>query len=398
MAFGGKYKLYSISWEYLLTLLLLVFSGNPITRLGNQYVPITFAFVTFIGFYKSFKKDFYTLLLGVLSFLLALFLAQRIVLEFISWPGAINYMMTFFFGGVLIYRIGNRFPLIFFDIVSYISIISLIGYLVINLIGLHPPAFRWGYEQYSYGIYTYVKLHQWRNCGMFWEPGAFAGIIVLATALNMNELSRIWEKYKLRCIAILIALLTTQSTTGYFVFFIIILYYFLVFIKSYAVKYILIILMTLVGFIVYEGTDFLKAKVEHQSETGIELSKEGQFSSGRFSSFLFDLHYIKKHPIVGNGLHETTRYADNPELLELIKYGVTLGHGNGLSNYTASMGIPFMIIYLMLVYFAIYNFNRKIALLVTLVIILSLFSEQWLRYPLYTGIFFLRKKVLSFNG
>lgn len=396
MAFNTGTKLYNIPWNYVLTWILLIFSGNPVTRLGSQYVPIILSIILFIFFYKQLNKDFYLLIGGVVLALCFLFFCQKVVLGFISYPGCINYIMTFFFGGLLIYIIGKDFPIIFLNIVSYVSIISLAGYLIINIAGIHPPALAWSNERYTYILYTYVKQHSLRNCGMFWEPGAFAGIITLSAALNINELPTLWHKYKFRIIAIILALLTTQSTTGYFVLFIIGLYYLVFFVKNFIIKFSMIALMILIGIIVYQSTDFLKDKVESQSETSMELDK-GEFSAGRFSAFIFDLHYIKKHPIVGNGLHESTRYADHPQLIQLMKFGFELAHGNGLSNYTASMGIPFMLTYLCLIYYAVYKYDSKIALIVMMVIILSLFSEQWLRYPLFTGLFFLRKKIFSYG-
>ncbi len=61
----------------------------------------------------------------------------------------------------------------------------------------------------------------------------------------------------------------------------------------------------------------------------------------------------------------------------------------------ASLGIPFVLAYLGLVYNAASKFNSKVALLVILVIILSLFTEQWLNYPLFLGLIFLRKDHLN---
>ena len=74
------------------------------------------------------------------------------------------------------------------------------GYLIINIAGIHLPSLEWKPSRYTYIVYTYVKQHSLRNCGMFWEPGAFAGIITLALALNINELPRIWSKYKFKVI------------------------------------------------------------------------------------------------------------------------------------------------------------------------------------------------------
>lgn len=385
-----KKNLYTFNWKYILIWILLFFSGNPFVRLGNKYIPIAFTIILFILFYKKLRQDFYIQLFSIVILLCLLFFSQKIVLGFVSWPGSFNFIMIFFLGGLIFYLIGNEFPLIFLDIVAYISIISLAGYLLINIGGLNVPSLEWKPARYTYVFYTYVKQHHLRNCGMFWEPGAFAGIITLAIALNLNELPRIWSKYKFKVIVILVALITTQSTTGYLVLFVIALYYLLFFVKSNILKFSFCILLTFTAIVVYESSEFLKEKVEHQSQVSLELD-QGEFSNNRFGSLVFDFHYIKKHPIIGNGLHEITRYADNPEIIQFINFGGELVNANGFSNSLASLGIPFLIAYFMLIYHAAKKFNSKVAIIVVITIMLSFFSEQWLKYPLFTGIVFLRR-------
>lgn len=388
---------YSFDSDYLLIIILLLFSGDPITRFMGKYAVFITAMVIFVIFYNKIKRDFYVLFLSIAAGLLLLFASQNIVLGFVSWLGALKYINTFLLGGLIIYLLGERFQYKFFIILSYVSIISLILYVPINLLSIHVPGFEWRPERITYIIYTFVEEHHYRNCGIFWEPGAFAGVITLCLALNIKQLPELWKKHRFKVIAIITALLTTQSTTGYIVFFLIGCYFLLFFVRDKTIAITVLPLLFIISIIVYSNATFLQTKVEEQSESSLVLDK-GEFSNTRFGAFIFDYHYIKKHPIVGNGFHESTRYADNPELIQLIQMGEDLGHGNGLSNFMACLGIPFMFFYLLLSFKAVLKFDRRVGILVIPVIALSLMSEQWLFYPLFAGMMFLKNiKKISYE-
>jgi len=149
-----------------------------------------------------------------------------------------------------------------------------------------------------------------------------------------------------------------------------------------------------IGVVVYTSVDFLQQKLEYQGQSSLTL-RQGEFSNTRFGSFIFDMKYIKKHPLVGNGFDESTRYADDPDLIQLIKMGANIANANGFSNYIACLGIPFMVIYLILAFRAILKIERRIAIITVGVILLSLFNEQWLNFPLFAGLIFFSNKKYS---
>lgn len=372
-------------------ILLVLFSGDPITRLMGKYALFVASMVVFATMYNKIKRDFYTFFSFIGLGVLTIFVFQYLVLGFVSWLGAFNYINTIFFGSLIIYLLAERFTYQFFMVMSYISIISLILYIPINLLSIKIPGFVWGTNRITYIIYTFVKEHQYRNCGLFWEPGAFAGMLTLCMALNVKQLPILWKAHRSKVIAIVLALMLTQSTTGYVVFFLIGCYYMLFFVRDKSIAFTLLPLVLVAGIVVYTNAAFLKDKVERQSEASLSLS-QGEFSNTRFGSFIFDMHYIKQHPIIGNGFNEITRYKDNPELIQRAQMGLQLANGNGLSNYIACLGIPFVFIYLLLSFRAITKIDYKTGVLVTLVITLSLISEQWLDYPLFLGIMFIRNK------
>lgn len=382
----AKKLIYNIDFEDILIAVLLIFSGNPITHFTGKYGMAVVLGLIYVVMYNKIKRDFYIQSLLFASGLILIFVSQNIVLGFVSWPGAFNYIVTFLFGGLVIYLLGDRFAHKFFTIMSYVALISLIFYPIINILNIHPPALAWGDDEqhYTYFVYTFAKEHQFRNCGMFWEPGAFAGMISLCVAFNVKEFPVLWKKHKFKVIVIILALLTTQSTTGYIIFFFIAMYFLLFFVKDKTIAFTVLPVLFVLAIVAYTNVTFLQQKLEEQSQSSLTLD-QGEFSNTRFGSLIFDMHYVKKHPIIGNGFHETTRYADNPELVQLIEMGANLADANGFSNYLACLGIPFMFFYFLLTYKATSKIDTKTGILIVAVIFLTLFGEQWLNYPLYIG-------------
>ena len=103
------------------------------------------------------------------------------------------------------------------------------------------------------------------------------------------------------------------------------------------------------------------------------------------------MKYIEKHPMFGNGLIEQTRYADHRHL-----WGMSLGHGNGFSNYMAQMGLVAMFVYLLLLYKSVKG-NIFSKWLVVLIVVLLLQGEQLLNYPLFLSLPFIIYSIRNDN-
>ena len=143
-------------------------------------------------------------------------------------------------------------------------------------------------------------------------------------------------------------------------------------------------------YLIYSATPFLSDKIAEQSE--LALSAEGEMNYTRLGQLLFDLHYIEKHPLIGNGMHVKTRYSDHP-VFQDEDYEV--GHGNGFSQFIVSFGLPFVILYFVLVArnvsYLISN-NFRYSLFFVFIIILSLQNEPMMTYPFYWGFLFLNDR------
>ena len=363
--------------EFLLVALLVLVSGSP-----NLNIPIVFGMLGVFAFVYSFIRGDLkrrNKLWKYVLFLSLIFVGQYIELGFISYLGSINVIAKLVFGATVMWVLRDRFRGIFLNVMYFFALVSLI-FFCLEFVGIKvPDLFHVAPNRNSIFIFSSLNnIDKLRNCGPFWEPGAFACYLILVPLLYVDNLKSFILNNGKKVITLFIALITTISTTGYICLFAIILYYFMAESKNKFITYFVYLPFALVGiFYAYSKLDFMSSKIEEQAEASIE--KEGDFSNTRMGSLLFDLYYIEKHPFTGNGLHEQTRYADHPML-----WGKNLGHGNTFSNYAAQMGIIALFVYFILIYRA---FNNKI--IVPIIIILLFQGEQLMDYPLFPALPFI---------
>jgi lysophospholipid acyltransferase (LPLAT)-like uncharacterized protein len=294
----------------------------------------------------------------------------------VSLPGALHFLLKLAFGYVIIATIGTKFKIIFFNTIFFISLISLVGFIWHHL-GFDIPSLYKGENELKSLIFFTQNSDGMRNAGMFWEPGVFACYIVLCLSFYIGNINELFKNHTIKLIIVLTALATTQSTTGYIVFF------FLALVNlwnMFSWKKTLLILpfiifFSIASYIIFTKSGFLEDKVKEQYDETLDL--QGEFSPNRFGALMFDIHYIKKHPLIGNGLHEKTRYADHPYL-----FGQDLGHGNGFSNFLASMG------FLSLWFYSYYilKFKSRFKWIFLLIIFMLLQGEDLILYSLFLSI------------
>ena len=375
---------------YFYMFLLLAVSGNPFFSLESSTGKIIFvALVIFLGIkYHSFfnpkKGMIYYQFAG---FFILIFLFQRLTLGYLSMDSALAFLAKITLGYILIRYLGKNFKYAFLQIIFFVSLISLFGYAW-NALGNDIPFL---YFIPASGEYNFdegrnlILFHQngdgLRNSGMFWEPGVFGCYICLLFALYLGNIRNLIQANKWKVLIILIAFATTFSTTAYIVLFLIGLATIYI---EYSYRYGPFVLFFLTGFVVlayftYENSDFLKNKIQAQVEEASNRDA-GEFAPDRISAFLFDLHYIKKHPLVGNAYHDSTRFADHPDLQDEF-----LGHGNGFSDFVASMGVLSLLFYS----FFILKYNKNHPVLFLIVIIVLLQGEPLLDYPLFLSLPFI---------
>lgn len=363
--------------EYILVALLILISGSPVLVNTTTLYAVTgiISIIYTIHNRLLIKREGLT---KYLILTITIFFAQYIVFGQVTPLGYINYIGKILTAVVVMWILKERFRTAYLNCMYFFAIISLILFSYEFLSGTKVPNLFYTTEtRHSILIYC-SDMYSSRNAGPFWEPGAFACYLTLIPLLFIDNLSAFVKNNKKKCIVLFLALITTYSTTGYICIALVITYYYLSNKNNRFATFIIYLPIVAVIF-VYSFTelDFIGEKIKEQYQNAVDL--DGEFHNSRFGALMFDMHYIEKHPIIGNGFIDETRYADHPHL-----WGKKLGHGNGFSNYTVQVGILIVIAYLMLLY---KGFNKN--MFVPLVVLLLLQGEQLMNFPIFLGLPFI---------
>ena len=396
-------------WNVGLVLLLLCFSGNPAVFYQETADLLYVGFVLFLTAILLYRRQRvviprFAILTGLFAVIL---LIQCVSFSFFPVITIAGFFVRLFIGYAVI-RIVRDFPYVYVRAMVLLAIISLLFHVpyilmaaagtsteglithlstVLHTIDIGPrrPLF----------LHTFMGDFSYRNAGIFWEPGAFAGYLALAFIflyLVKDKLSKIL--YARYMIILSIALLSTLSTTGYIVYpFILLLHYIgMAKTKESSVKriaitiYLVLPLMAGGSFVAYNKLPFLREKVEYQLN---KLDRrQGRWQNERIGSIVFDWEYIRQRPLTGWGLHFNTRYSLHPH----FDYEELSAMGNGMSDFTAKFGVIGMLIWLFCVFQVIMHLTKRdlpVTLLCILIICLVLQGECFLGYPLFLGLMFL---------
>lgn len=375
---------------YLSVFLLLVASGNPVIRL----LPSTE--IVYLGLFLISVSIFYFMKPRVIldPWVLAFFSAVVIVFTFqvlLYGDSVINTNIGFLLKlstAFLIASASNNLVKIYVAVMVFSATISLIIYSL-SLIGFSSALQGIGVDvgaSYTLFFQTifYGDSAKFRNSGMFWEPGAFAGYLAVALILLLLE-----ERFKVRrssvvfMVLVLVAsILTTKSTTGYLVLMGIIAYWFYQSVNKF--DYVLKLLFRISGIIIslvffyqlYNSLDFLHEKIENRMEDNKQKHEQHQIN--RIGNFLYDIDYIVRQPIVGWSGVAATKNSVDPFASEFAD-----AQGNGLSGFVVKYGVVVGGLYLVLVYRSMMRkYKSPVSSgFVVVVFMLVLFGEQYLNYP-----------------
>jgi len=371
--------------EYVLMYFFICICGNPAFTASDvfgSYLYVLFLGVVYLSWYKNIDtKHFYHACYkwgGVLSIV---FLVQFFSLGMISVLACLNHIVKFFIAILIASIFQEKLPVVYLKVISFIALVSFFFY-AFNLIGIQFPALIKTHSTidslivFSQPNSRFFAEEFDRNTGFFWEPGAFAGYLLFALLLWINDLKLLWTKYRKHFIIITIALITTQSTTGILGYGILILFYLLQTVKNKFALSIVLGILAVFFLIIYSHVDFLGGKINKELEQTAELSAEDAAHS-RTGSIIFDLQYIKAKPLFGNGFDATTRYRFH---LDYFDYEDLVGFGNGFSGYLATMGFVFFMFFFYKIYKNPY-LQRKIPLIIMVVLLLQ--GEQFLNFPAF---------------
>jgi len=405
-------RIFQFFKKYLPVFLLVNFSGNPIithkdysNALLIGYTIVFLVYILFIIDVQTLRKVM-GIITGVIGLIVTIVLFQQKILGFVSYPGILGYILRILLTLSTLLHLKHEkvdFLDAYIKTLAFVVVISF-PFWILNQFGFY--GFDAGSSVRRSLIFYTSFENQFnlrltgnplvRNSGVFWEPGAFAGYLILAIVFIAFKNRKFQVgPYKKEFILLLVGLLTTQSTTGYITFMLILVIHSM---QTYNLgKIVIIPLMIFVISLSYLNLNFLREKIDRELANTEQMSNN-DISSGRFGAIKMDLQYIKSQPIIGNGWHVSTRYRFHPQVKD-----INIGHGNGMSNIIVIWGIPFFMFWLI----CVYRFARQVsqttftALSGVFIIVLLLQGEQFLYYPVFLSFFFLPfvyENIMSFES
>ena len=255
-------------------------------------------------------------------------------------------------------------------------------------------------DHYHIGLYNLRGEYDGaiRNMGMFWEPGAFAGYLILALFFMMRggDFNAVLSR---RGLVLVAALLSTQSTTGYIAFMVLAVFYAYnaCLVKGKIAKLFifptLVIVLIGIVYVAINQVSFLGEKIDEQFQSasvGDDASK-----INRFGNFLYDLEWISNRPLLGWSANPATRYVSDGEAAELVN-----GQGNGLTGFTVKFGLIGLLVF--------FRFFARTTRMITgsvsdaffgiAIVCVLLNGEQFLNFPMFLSLLFIpRDRSRSFN-
>lgn len=368
-------------FEYLLVLLFLIISGNPITNFTSEWLYIITMSVLFCYAIIQNKPVRSNAMVKWIVGFFVIFVAQAISGELVSYNADINFSAKLYSCFLLASIIGDKFRYVYMKIMVMISFISF-PLFAINYIGMEFGGIR--FDRYvSLILYNYIPRSQFiemRNCGMFWEPGAFQGYLMLVPLLYIGNIVEFFRAYKKECYILIVALLTTMSTTGYLALLLLLLLVVVKNVKNSILRIVAVVIMIIASQWAFNNFDFIGSKILGQYENAKSMST-GEVSWTRMGAAQVDIENIARHPLIGNGFLMEQKYLGIGELMA--------GAGNGFTGVINSFGIPFILIFLYFVYKRAPSISSYDKMIFLVIYILLLNGEYFLNYPLFWIVLFL---------
>lgn len=285
-----------------------LFSGSPYTTINTDLsmltVLIAFAILPIMLFFRREKNG--KLLLALLLISIMILISMISHSEFYSrayW----RLLAVVIIVSYLIEKYGFRnIVKVYLDIMFFVSIISLIGYLLLNFTSLLnnlPSVTNINGVEYGVGIiFNYIKALPERNCGIFWEPGIFASYLALAIAfesiINSNSIS--W----FRILVFVVSIITTTSSAGYVL---LIFSLGIVLLRGSKLsgykKLLAIIVVIAIAIVAFNIDNIILNTSLAQNKYLIKLTSDRMNQSSRITSIYHNLSIFRKRVLFGAGIN-----------------------------------------------------------------------------------------------
>lgn len=386
-------------FEYFLVFLLIMASGNPIfVASGHTEIMFVALFLLCLMYRDIFKKIIQNQGLMIFCGLFfVLFLIQAIEFDFFSFPTIAGFYIRLLLGFIIFFAIRSG-PEKYIKCLYFICVLSLSIFLLvealkigagINLKTYFEPLKFFNGKNYVVHILFYNfdgEGEPDRNSGPFWEPGAFQGYIIIAILLLSAYKDRISSnQYRRRLIVFILTLLSTQSTTGYLLLPLALIPHLNLNTtqKKFASSVVKISVIIFIGILISPKIielDFLQDKIIHQYKSVVNEQPDWELT--RFGTFMFDLRYMEKRPLLGWGINEKTRFGmDGGKAIA--------GQGNGLTDGVVKFGFIGFGLYVAYLFFSFKRFyggKKAFAFIALAAVLISLNGEGFLNFPIYWGL------------
>lgn len=372
--------------DYFVAFLFMAFSGNPVFIYTTEWYAIISLIIMFVLCLLNHKQRIDGKISRLLAIFILLSVLQYFFLENVSIPADINQIAKIYVAFLFASFLGTKFRESYLRVITVLAAISLPFWFARFL----SENVTFGFEvdrYYSIIIFNTTQNINYnyssfvRNCGMFWEPGAYSGFLLLVPLMYINNLKELYINNKKSCVILLAALLSAGSTTGYIVLIFLVGPMLLKNIQNPIVRLLFLIIVVVLGFYAFLGLDFLGAKIISEYESASELS-QGQSSWTRMGAMQIDLENILRHPFIGNGYLLQSRYGALGELMG--------GTGNGFTGAINIYGIPMMLIYLCMLSKNIPVVSNRTNFIAVFAVILLLNGEYHLNYSAFWALLFIQ--------
>ena len=311
ISFVIKYK--NVRWTIkviLLAALIVTTSGYALSSVpGNIYY---FLLVLPIVLFLLKKKEslletpLNIYISSYLIFCILTIISFAIYRDISSIPKNIKFLITITFAFYFTYHISFQTFLKYFVLsMKVIVIVSLIGYLLINVINIPinlPKVVNVNGVEYYNAIIYFAPSKGFaidRNIGCFWEPGVFSTFIIIALIFEIALKKRTSVR---NVIIFIVGLLSTQSTSGYLM--ILFLFILKLSLKHKGFKglinYTVLILLGALAYLNFNS--FATFLYSINPKVFSKLFSESSNFTSRIESSLTNLEIFFKHPVLGAGI------------------------------------------------------------------------------------------------
>ncbi len=358
-------------------IIVLLFSSRSIVLWGNYgaaaaavifFVYALYRFIKKRGHFEGRNSILYTAIL-VFAILINRFLLNTDVIANM-WIASILTCVS----GLLFYASYdfNTFKKCYLDVLALILLINIPLHLIDVTVGM-PWAETTYIDEFHEGkMFFFYNLGKGRLCGIWGEPGVTQIFINTAFLMFLPEIrsKRLTHNEKMKLLILVIALLLGTSTMGYLVFAGIIFSAFSSSFKRMKVGTKLLAIPIVVFTIVML---IYSPAVQEKIEPGTD--SVGSFGI-RYNDNLACLTMALERPLTGYGFG-TASYEKKS-----IEYN-NLANSNGVFAYAARIGIWWIALYVLFIYFAMKKMNLNVPMFFIILMILAMeFDEDFIDFPM----------------